>query len=98
MEKIIDQPKRFVPIKTYCELSGLSYATVDHMLNSGQLAFITTESGLRRVDTHTLDTVQGSNLNALIVRMETQERLLKQLYDAFEGIGVVIKNTGIKAK
>jgi len=73
MENKIKHPKRFVPINTYCETSGLSYHTVNHMLNSGQLPYITTESGLRRVDTQEMGVLQ----NAVIVeRLEAQERLL----------------------
>jgi len=63
--------KRFIPISQYCRLTGLSYRTVDHMLNSGQLAYITTEAGLRRIDT------QGRpEPGAVIARLDEQGRLL----------------------
>jgi len=75
MEKIIEQPKRYVPIAEYQRISGLSYATVNHMLNTGQLQFITTETGLRRVDTQQVDSAIGE----IILRLEVQEGLLKRL-------------------
>lgn len=49
--KIIPKDKRFVTIKEYCAISGLSYATVKHLMASGQLNYITTEKGLQRIDT-----------------------------------------------
>ena len=70
-----NQGKRFVPIRTYCELSGLSYATVDHLLKSGQVKFITTESGLRRVDTQEVDHAEP----AIFKKLDDHERLLKAL-------------------
>ena len=72
----INQPeKRFVPISRYCEISGLSYATVDHLLKSGQVPFITTESGQRRIDTRPLDSGQGM----VISRLSELEGLVKAL-------------------
>jgi len=75
MSKTFTSSKRFVPISTYCKQSGLSYATVTHMLNSNQLNYITTESGQRRIDTKPTETEQG----AVIARLDKQERLLKKL-------------------
>ena len=71
--------KRYIPIAEYQRLSGLSYATVNHLLKSGQLAFITTESGQRRVDTQPLNAGQ----DAVIARLEEQERLIKALCSHF---------------
>lgn len=75
----MNKNKRFVPIKTYCEMSGLSYATVSHMLNSGQLQYITTESGQRRVDT------QGDSKDeaAMHSRLNSIESAVKALCRQF---------------
>ena len=70
------QSKRFIPISQYCKISGLSYATVNHMLNSGQLSYVTTESGQRRVDTN--DSVNADS-TAIARRLDETERLLKSL-------------------
>jgi predicted site-specific integrase-resolvase len=50
-EQAIPKDKHFVTIKRYQEISGMSYATINHLLDSGQLPYITTTSGKRRVDT-----------------------------------------------
>jgi len=78
-EIIIEPTKRFVPIKRYCEISGLSYATVNHMLNSGQLPYITTESGQRKVDTMT----HSADSNILLDKLEKTEKMLTALCRQF---------------
>ena len=77
-EKIIEPDTRFVTIKAYCKLSGLSYATVDHLLKSGQLKYITTEGGLRRIDTQ--DTQSNK---ALIEHLESVRAMLAALLKQF---------------
>ena len=79
MEKVINQPKRFVPITRYCETSGLSYQTVNHMLNSGQLPYITTESGQRRIDTQPADAGQG----VVMAELHEHRQILKALVQHF---------------
>ena len=74
------KPKRYVPIKKFCEISGLSYATANHMMNSGQLAYITTESGLRRIDTQH----SGQSDEAVVIcRLQGIERQLNALCRQF---------------
>ena len=80
MEKL---SKRFVTIKRYQEMSGLSYATVDFMLKSGQLAYITTESGQRRVDTRARD----ADNTVILAKLDTQEKMLKALCKQFNTTG-----------
>ena len=75
MEKVINQPKRFVPKAEYSRQTGLSYATITHMVNTKQLQTITTESGQVRIDTQPVDAGQG----AVIARLDEQERLIKKL-------------------
>jgi len=45
------QGKRFIPVNEYQRISGLSYKTVMHMIQTGQLPHIKTESGQCRIDT-----------------------------------------------
>ncbi|MCL2215940.1 MAG: hypothetical protein FWB91_02845 [Defluviitaleaceae bacterium] len=42
--------KRFIPVSEYQRISGLSYKTVMHMIKTGQLPHIETESGQYRID------------------------------------------------
>jgi predicted site-specific integrase-resolvase len=76
--------KRFVTIKEYQKIAGLSYKTVDHLLNSGQLPFITTQSGLRRVDTQP---ITGST-KELKERLDKQEQILNAICEHFGVRGV----------
>lgn len=78
-EQVIPKQTRFVTIKKYCELSGLSYATVNHMLKTGQLAYITTEGGLRRIDT------KSSNADQTIIleKLDKTEKMIKSLCNQF---------------
>jgi len=69
------QSKRFVAIAEYQRLTGLSYATVKHMINSNQLKTITTESGLVRIDIHD----DNADSSAIVKRLDEQERMLKAL-------------------
>jgi predicted site-specific integrase-resolvase len=78
-ERIIEKEKRFVPIQTYCQMTGLSYATVDHMLKSGQLRYITTEGGLRRIDTRE----SGIDQQEVIEKMGKMETMLSSLCKLF---------------
>ena len=74
-ETIIEKQKRFITINEYCKRTGLSYATVNHMLKDGQLSYITTEGGLRRIDTQN----EQPSMDVVLKRMDEQERLLKSL-------------------
>ena len=59
----------------YQRISGLSYATVNHLCNTGQLNFITTESGLKRIDTMQKD----ADNSAILEKLDAQEKMLKAL-------------------
>ncbi|MCL2264253.1 MAG: hypothetical protein FWC08_13645 [Defluviitaleaceae bacterium] len=78
------KPERFLSIRKYVELNGLSYQTVKHGLETGQLRGIQTESGNWRVDTH-----DGNNLQVEFVlqRLEKQEKFLLAICRQF-GISV----------
>ena len=79
-EQIKPKDKRFVTIKRYCEITGVSYATADHMLRSGQLNYILTESGQRRIDIQSrADTDNG----AVMKELERQGRMLAALCRQF---------------
>jgi hypothetical protein len=84
------ETRRYVPIKKFQEISGLSYATVDHLCKSGQLRYITTESGLRRIDTQ--QDADSANNAAITARLEEQGRLLKALCGH---LGLEVKNIGL---
>ena len=78
-EKIIQRSDRFVTIKRYCEMTGLSWATVNHMLKTNQLRYITTESGLRRVDTQ-----EGNPENSVLFeKIEECGKMLSALTKQF---------------
>jgi predicted site-specific integrase-resolvase len=73
-ERVIKE-RRFVPIKTYCETTGLSYATVSHLCKSGQLSYITTESGQRRIDTKE----QGDSNELILKALSEHQKMLNAL-------------------
>lgn len=77
--KTISKDKRFVTIKQYCEISSLSYATVNHMCKTGQLNYITTESGLRRIDTQD----QNADQQILLEKIEKTEKMVASLCKLF---------------
>lgn len=72
--KIFEKDKRFVTIKQYCEMSGLSYATVKHLIRSGQISYITTEGGLERIDTK-----ESESEAVVLEKLEKAEKMLAAL-------------------
>lgn len=80
-EKVIPQDKRFVTIKQYCKISGLSYATVKHLMVSGQLNYITTERGLQRIDTR-----EVGNEIAVLEKLDKTEKMLAALCKQFNTV------------
>jgi hypothetical protein len=76
---IVPKAKRFIPVATYARERGLSIPTVNHLCESGQINFITTESGQRRIDTREKEPEQ----KALYDRLESVERLLTALCRQF---------------
>jgi len=76
MEKVINQPKRFVPIAEYQRMTGLSYPTIKNALDTGQLKGVKTEAGHWKIDTEDA----GNRDNAAILeRLNEQGQLLKLL-------------------
>ena len=77
-ETIIPKSTRFVTIKRFCEIAGVSYPTAIHLMDSGQIPFVTTESGRRMVDTGA-----PSDNNAIIERLDRNEKMLAALCRQF---------------
>ena len=71
--------KRFVTVTEYQRISGLSYKTVMHMIRTGQLPHIKTESGQCRVDTQP----NGQNATILAEKMDDVQKCLKALCKQF---------------
>ena len=67
--------RRFVPKAEYARQTGLSYATITHMANTGQIKTIVTESGQMRIDTQESNAYDPNVLE----RLDGQEKLLKSL-------------------
>jgi len=70
--------KRFVTVSEYQRISGLSYKTVMHLLDTGKLKHIKTESGHCRIDTQ----ADHDNTNIMDKIDETQ-KLVKALCKQF---------------
>lgn len=68
--------KRFASISEYQKLSGLSYKTIRHALESRQLNGIRTESGIWKIDTRFKG---GSDVSTLLYKLENVERALLAL-------------------
>lgn len=81
-ETIISKDKRFVTISDYSKRTGLSYATINHMLKTGQLNYITTESGLRRIDTKS----EGADSKVLMEKLDKTEKMLSALCKQFNTV------------
>jgi len=71
--------RRYVPVTVFAKQAGLSYATVNHLVDSGQIAYIVTEAGHRRIDTHPPSTVAAD----VVKRLDRQERMLAALCKQF---------------
>ena len=67
---------RFVPVAEYQRISGLSFPTVKHGLETGQLKGIKTEAGHWRVQ---LDDSGNTDTAAIVQRLDEQGQLLKAL-------------------
>jgi len=77
--------KRYVTMAEYQRLHKLSYPTVKHGLETGQIRGIKTEAGHWKVDT-AVDS--NTDTAAIIERLESQERMLKALCKHFNAAGV----------
>ncbi|MCL2202783.1 MAG: hypothetical protein FWB88_02415 [Defluviitaleaceae bacterium] len=82
------QGKRFIPVNEYQRISGLSYKTVMHMIKSGQLPHIETESGHCRIDTQS----SGQQNTELKNMVEETHRQVKALCKQFN---VVVQKGGV---
>ena len=76
MENIAPSQKRFVPVAEYQRISGLSYATVMHMIKTKQINAIQTEGGHYKIDT-----LNSGNMDTgvIIKRLDEYEKMLKAL-------------------
>ncbi|MCL2604833.1 MAG: hypothetical protein FWD90_10180 [Defluviitaleaceae bacterium] len=71
--------KRFVPVSEYQRISGLSNKTVIHLIQTGQLPHIKTESGHCRIDMEPI----GVGNNEISKTVEESHRLVKALCKQF---------------
>jgi len=62
--------RRFVSIEEYRRNTGFSYKTVNHLLETGQIPYITTEGGYRKVDTLPGGDVSYKELTEKLDRLE----------------------------
>ena len=79
MENHKIRAKRFVTVAEYQRMHGLGYATVMHMIKTGQVKAIETESGKYRVDTQS----DYDGLKGLIDKTDETQRILKALCKQF---------------
>ena len=70
------QGKRFVPVSEYQRTTGLSYKTVMHMLRTGQIKHIVTESGQYRIDTHETTAQGNSDMKNMLEETQRQVQAL----------------------
>lgn len=76
MEKIINQPKKYGSMVEGQKHYGVSYPTLKHALETGQIKGIKTEAGIWKV---LLTDTEDKDVTAIIGRLYEQERLLKAL-------------------
>jgi len=84
-ERVIQKQKRYVPISDFCKQSGLSYATVKHMLKSGQLPHILTEGGHEKIDTQS-----GIDAFTVLRRFDELEKRLESIDKLCKHLGVIL--------
>lgn len=65
------EKKRFVSIAEYQRQSGLSYATIKHMIETGQLKYIVTEAGHERIDTQ-----ENTDTTIICKRLDVLETII----------------------
>ena len=70
------QSKRYVSIAEYQRTKGLSYPTIKHGLETGQIRGVRTEAGHWKVD---IADDGNHDANAIIKRLDAQQRLLTAL-------------------
>jgi predicted site-specific integrase-resolvase len=75
----VNMKKRFVAVSEYQRLTGLSYKTIMHMIRSGQLPHVETESGQYRIDTQTVSKDAGVTNE----KLDEMQKLLKALCKQF---------------
>jgi len=70
--------KRFITIAEYQRQTGLSYATVRHMLATGQLNYITTECGHEKIDTK-----DHTDASLIFKRLDRLEDIVRAIAEQF---------------
>ena len=75
-DQIIPKERRFVTIASYCQRTGLSYATVKNGIDTGQIKAIRTKGGYYKIDTQA---DCNTDTSAIVERLDRQERLLTAL-------------------
>ncbi|MCL2197580.1 MAG: hypothetical protein FWB80_01525 [Defluviitaleaceae bacterium] len=76
MNEHIARRKRFVPVKEYQRISGLSYKTIMHMAKTGQISHIETESGQIRIDTQN---PANDGVSAVMDKLNEMQRMVYAL-------------------
>jgi hypothetical protein len=82
--------KRFVAISEYKRMTGLSYPTIMHMIETNQCKYIQTECGHYKIDTGDLE---DREIASILEQLSEQGQLIKALCGH---LGVSAK--GIKIK
>ena len=79
MEKIINQPREYVPVSTAMKIKpykGMSRPTILHGLETGRIKGIKTETGHWRVF---IGDAEDTSTTAIVEQLNEQGRLLKAL-------------------
>ena len=76
MQAMTNQPKKYGSMAKGQEYYGVSYPTLKHALETGQIKGIKTEAGIWKV---LLDDTCNTDTSAIVQRLEETERLLKSL-------------------
>ena len=74
------EEKRFVTISAYRRMTGLGYKAIMHMIQSGQIKTLKTESGKYRIDTNA---DSSGDMSALMEELNETKRLLRALCKQF---------------
>jgi len=86
--------KRFITIAECQRITGLSYPTIKHAAESGQIKAIKTESGHWKIDITDISQNPTDKINTqIIIQLEGHEQLLKALCGH---LGVNYNNSSVK--
>ncbi|GHU52719.1 hypothetical protein AGMMS49975_09090 [Clostridia bacterium] len=70
---------RFIPVGRYCEITGISYATVNYLLKTGQLNFIITENEQVEIDTQENG---NTEIKTILEKLSNIEKMITALCDS----------------